>query len=101
MIFAELQPERDDVEFHGELAAFLAGRFPGTRAGLQCDSWVWICDGKTKVAVDTFTSRHHQIKAAAAGSLVEQVILALAEKYPLERFSPPLLEEHEEAPDDS
>lgn len=95
MIFAELKYPGHYAEFHDELESFLLRRFSYVESGLQSDSYFWIFDGNEKVALDTFTSMKHQVKCAAAGPLVRNVIIVLYEKYELELYDPPELEGHE------
>lgn len=95
MIFAELQYDQPYSEVHEPLVALLGRHFPKVRAGLQSDSWVWVLDNDQKVTIDTFTSRHHQVKSTERSSLVNQVIAVLAPQYRLRLLDPPEFEAHE------
>jgi hypothetical protein len=104
MIFAEMEYAKeyaklygDLVEFHTELVEFIKSEFSDIKYGLQSDSWIWIFDGSTKVAIDTFSSMKHQVKCDSAGSLLlKKVIESLSAKYVLNVYSEPELEAHEE-----
>lgn len=96
MIFAELQYEGHYDGLHAQLLAFLASHFEQLESGHQSDSYIWILDGGEKVAVDTFTSMKHQVKSAAPGKHVQDVIRALQLRYPLDLYDPPLPEAHED-----
>ena len=95
MIFAELRYPQHYADVHTELHACLAAAFAQVEQGLQGDSYVWVLEGDQRVAVDTFTSLQHQVKAAAAGPLVQRVMAVLERRYALQRFDPPLPEGHE------
>jgi hypothetical protein len=95
MIFAELQYGQSYSEVHESLVALLGHHFPNVRSGLQTDSWVWVLDNGHKVAVDTFTSMHHQVKSTGPSSLVNQVLAVLESKYQLLLLDPPEFEAHE------
>jgi hypothetical protein len=95
MIFAELQYPQQYSEVHAELQACLASGFSRVEDGLQSDSWVWVREGKERVTVDTFTSMQHQVKAAQPSPLVQQVLEVLERRFRLQRFDPPLPEDHE------
>lgn len=97
MIFAEMEYPGDYWDFHAELKTFLAAHFQEVQSGLQSDSWFWIFDGGEKVALDTFTSRNHQIKSASPGPHVQQVIATLSGRYHLNIYPEPELEGHEDA----
>lgn len=95
MIFAELQVPQPCSDIHAELHTCLAEVFPRVEHGLQGDSWLWVWEGDERVAVDTFTSMQHQVKAPKATPLLRRVLEVLARRYRLQRFDPPLLEGHE------
>lgn len=96
MIFAELEYPQAYEEIHDALTAYVAEHFAHCEAGLQCDSWVWIFDADEKVAIDTFTAMKHQVKAAAPGPLVQQVIAVLQRRYTVKVFAVPEVEGHED-----
>lgn len=96
MIFAEMEYLDDYWDFHNELKEYLSSHFEHVDSGLQCDSWFWIFDGEQKVAVDTFSSRKHQVKAIAPSPLVQQVIKALQLQYKVRVYPEPELEGHED-----
>ena len=98
MIFAELAYDESYGEVHDALVAHLAAFFPGIQSGLQGDSWIWVVEDGQKVAVDTFTAMHHQVKAAQAGPLVQRVIEALSRQFTVRTIEPPEPEAHEDAP---
>jgi hypothetical protein len=95
MIFAELQYDSCYSEVHALLVALLAANFSNLQSGLQGDSWVWVTEGEHKVAIDSFTAMHHQVKSAAHSALVDQVIEVLGRQYKLRIFNPPEFEVHE------
>lgn len=65
MIFAEMDYPDEYWDFHDELKTHVASHFDRWESGLQSDSWFWIFDADQKVAIDTFSSMKHQVKAAA------------------------------------
>lgn len=82
MTFAELRYESHYSEMHHELVEALSAEFPDVQSGLQGDSWIWVVEGGEKVAVDTFSSMKHEVKADAADStLAKKVIQTLSRKY--------------------
>ena len=93
MIFAEMDYPGEYWDVHEELKQYLSVRFAQLDSGMQSDSWFWIYDGDQKVAVDTFTSMKHQVKAARRCPLVQRVIDVLGEKYKLKVYPEPELEE--------
>ena len=95
MIFAELQYDQSYYEVHEPLVALLGRHFPNVESGLQGDSYAWVLDNGQKVAVDTFTSMHHQVKSPKPSSLVNQVLAVLARQYQLRILDPPEFEAHE------
>jgi hypothetical protein len=97
MIFAEMDYPADYWDFHEELKGFLSNHFARVESGMQIDSWFWIFDGAEKVAIDTFSSKKHQVKSARAGMHVKQIIDVLRLKYPVRVYPKPELEGHEEA----
>lgn len=96
MIFAEIEYEGHYSEFHPDLLAFVQKNFSPVQSGHQGDSWIWIGEGEEKVAIDTFTSMKHQIKASASGSLVKNVIDILARRYKVKVHERPEPEAHED-----
>ena len=90
MIFAELDLDTPYAELHAPLVALLERHFDRVESGLQGDSWVWVFDGDTKVAIDTFTAMRHQVKADAPGALAARVVAVLRSGYPLVEFDPPV-----------
>ena len=97
MIFADLEYDEHYSEFHAKLVAVIESRFSDVRSGLQGDSWVWIFDGEDKVAVDTFTAMHHQIKCRARNlPLLHSVIDVLSREFCVRRRAEPELESHED-----
>lgn len=96
MIFAELQYPGHYSDHHEDLLDWLAQHFSQVEAGHQGDSWIWILDGGGKVAIDTFTSMKHQVKAAAPGPHVQNVLAALRRNYRLNVYDPPEPEGHED-----
>lgn len=95
MIFAELAYDGTYDDAHDALVALLSARFADVTHGQQGDSWIHVRDGEALVAVDTFTTMRHQVKSAAAGPLVAQVLAALATRYALSLREPPEPEGHE------
>ena len=96
MIFAELEYDQSYYDVHEPLVALLGRHFPNVESGLQGDSYAWVLDDGQKVAVDTFTSMHHQVKSLKPSPLVNQVLAVLAGRYQLRIFDPPEFEAHEE-----
>lgn len=97
MVFAEIQHPEHYAGFHHELRDFLARHFSNVQSGLQGDSWFWILEGGEKVAIDTFTSMKHQVKAAEPGPLVRKVIEALLLQFDVKVYEKPEREGHEDA----
>jgi hypothetical protein len=96
MIFAELVYQNHYSDLHAELLAFVGAHFSIVQAGLQSDSWIWILDGEEKVAIDTFTSRKHQVKSLSSGTHVRHLIDTLRMRYKLKVLEVPQLEGHED-----
>lgn len=96
MIFAEMDYQEEYWDFHSRLDVHLSAYFPHLESGIQGDSWFWIYDGEQKVAIDTFKSMKHQIKASAVGPLVRAVIKVLRLKYRIKVYPEPELEAHED-----
>lgn len=96
MIFAEMEYQEEYWNFHTQLHEHLSAHFQHLKSGIQGDSWFWIYDDGQKVAIDTFTSMKHQIKASVASPLVESVIEALQLKYRVKVYHEPELETHED-----
>jgi hypothetical protein len=96
MIFAELQHDQSYYEVHESLVALLSHHFPSIESGLQGDSYVWVLSNDQKVAVDTFTSMHHEVKSSKPSPLANQVLAVLARQYQLRIIDPPESETHEE-----
>jgi hypothetical protein len=95
MIFAELQYLEHYDDFHPRLEGLLKKHFSHVESGQQGDSWFWILDGEDKVAIDTFTSMKHQIKAAVPGAHVRAVIDALRTAFEVRIYDAPEREGHE------
>ena len=95
MIFAELQYDQPYSDAHSSLVALLGQHFQNLESGLQGYSWIWILADGHKVSVDTFTSMHHQVKAAQPSWLLDHVLAILANQYKLRVVDPPALEGHE------
>ena len=65
--------------------------------GHQGDSWIWIFEGVEKVAIDTFSSMKHELKAEKPSTtLAIKVIDVLSTKYQLVVYSDPEVEPHED-----
>ncbi len=97
MIFAELDYDQHYGELHTPLVELLGSRFQDMEPGLQGDSWIWVFEGGEKVAVDSFSSMKHQVKADASSTgLAEKVIGILSTRYQVNVFTGPELELHEE-----
>lgn len=92
MIFAEINYPGDHWSEHARMVTLIESFFADTQSGLQGDSWIWIMDGRDKVAIDTFSSMKHQVKSYAAGPHVQKVIDALRTKYDVEVFDEPVSE---------
>lgn len=98
MILAELSYPAHYADEHGPLVELLGKHFGALQHGLQGDSWVWIFEGESKVAVDTFSSMKHQVKSNAASlALAQRVITVLATRYTLEAYDEPELEVDDES----
>lgn len=95
MIFAELNYDCSYEEAHDGLEAVLRRNFSAVESGHQGDSWFWVRFGDGKVAIDTFTSMRHQVKAEARGPHVQLVLDLLAQHFPLLIYEPPEPEGHE------
>lgn len=97
MIFAEMEYEQDYWVFHSSLVEFVESHFSNVKSGLQSDSWIWVPDGSSKVAIDTFSSMKHQVKCKDPDSdLIREVIDCLSSQYSLRVYQTPELEAHEE-----
>ena len=84
-------------DFHNELDAFVRSNFTHVQSGIQSDSWICITEGEDEVAIDTFSSMKHQVKAASeTNPLVQRVIDTLLSRYKLRVYPEPELEEHED-----
>jgi len=97
VVFAELIDKRHYSDVHEELRALVNQYFGTVQSGLQGDSWIWIFEGREKVALDTFTSMKHQVKCRTPGPHVERVIEVLRSAYELAVFDGPEREPHEGA----
>lgn len=96
MIVAEMEYEQHYSEFHAELVDFIQTAFIHVEHGLQGDSWIWIFENDQKVAIDTFSSMKHQIKASMGEpTLVNKVLEHLGSTYKLNVYAEPELEGHE------
>ncbi|MDH0892835.1 MULTISPECIES: hypothetical protein [unclassified Pseudomonas] len=95
MIFAEMDYPESYSDFHNELKMHLSGYFQRLESGLQGDSWFWIHEQEGKVAIDTFTSMKHQVKAPSSGPHVQKVIQVLQARYKVKVYAEPLPEGHE------
>lgn len=97
MLYAELTYPEHYSEVHDELVEYLEQRFAQVQSGLQGDSWVWIFEGDDRVAIDTFYSMKHQVKATqGARTLAHRVIAHLAGRYELVVPDPPQPEPDDE-----
>ena len=96
MIYATLNYEGDYSSQHHLLLRHLAANFADVEEGLQSDSWIWVFEGGQKVAVDSFTSMKHEVKAKPADSdLAKKVIEVLEKHYDVTCVEPPEAEAHD------
>lgn len=95
MIFAELNYECSYDEAHDGLKSLLHRHFSSVESGHQGDSWFWVHFDEGKVAIDTFSSMKHQVKAENRGPHVQRVLDLLEQHYPLSICEPPEPEGHE------
>lgn len=95
MIFAELEYDCSYDDAHDDLVAILRKHFVEVESGHQGDSYVWVHDGGTRVAIDTFSSMKHQVKSASPGAHVQRVLDVLGPHYRLCLMEPPAPEGHE------
>ncbi len=91
MIFAEF---KEDPSFD-EMVNHIKTEFKNIQYGQQGDSWIWIWGDSKKVEIDTFTSFSFQVKASETSSRVKEVLKHLQEKYQIEIYKEPILENHE------
>lgn len=96
MVFADVKYPGRYEDIHDDLYMFVESRFEFVEGGLQGDSWIWIWFDDEKVAIDTFSSMTHQVKASRSGKHVEEVIEALKDRFELVIYPKPELEAHEE-----
>ena len=96
MIFADINYKGKCENFHSPILNHIQENFEQVDSGMQGDSWIWIYEGKNKVAIDTFSSMKHQVKTNIKEStLVHKVINVLQEKFDLHVYAQPELEPHE------
>ncbi|MBE7646776.1 hypothetical protein J2Q11_13825 [Tenacibaculum finnmarkense genomovar finnmarkense] len=96
MIFAEINYKGKYEDFHSPILNYIQENFERVNSGIQDDSWIWIYEGKEKVAIDTFSSMSHQVKAdTKENSLVRKVIKILSREFNLFIYPQPELEQHE------
>ena len=96
MIFADLHYKGKYDDFHIPILTHLQEHFIRVDAGLQGDSWIWVFEGKNKVAIDTFSSMTHQVKASSRDNpLIPKVIDVLEQKFDLYLYPVPKLEPHD------
>lgn len=96
MVFADLKYSGRYEDIHHDLVSFIKTRFDRVEGGLQGDSYSWIWIRDDKVAIDSFSSMTHQVKASRPGNHVEKVIEVLREKYALNVYADPEMEPHED-----
>jgi hypothetical protein len=96
VIFADMKYPETYEQFHEELGGFLAAHFPRLQSGLQGESWFWILEDEEKVAIDTFHSMKHQVKAERPGPLVQKVLDVLRARYEVDVYDHPVREPHED-----
>lgn len=89
LVFAQVEYPGEYRDAHAELVAFVKRHFRDVKSGLQSDSWIWIMDGDDKVAIDTFSSRKHQVKSYSSGVHIQDVIDALRIQYEVQVFDKP------------
>ena len=92
MIYADFVEEPD----FDRLVMSLKEHFGSIEYGQQGDAWIWITQNEMKVAIDTFTTMHFQVKAEPASeALAESVLAALQGKFEISILAEPELEPHE------
>ncbi|NND66143.1 MAG: hypothetical protein HKN19_01030 [Halioglobus sp.] len=97
MIFAEFRYDAHYSDMHDEILEVIRANFPRVEHGHQGDSWIWVFDEEHKVAIDSFSSMQHEVKAGAdAAGLAGSVIAVLASHFELQVLSEPELEPHED-----
>ena len=93
MVYAEFTREPD----FGALVELLQIHFDQVSYGRQGDDWIWVEEDDCKVEIDTFWSMQLQIKTASADcTLIKRVLDLIETKFPVQRFSEPSLEPHED-----
>lgn len=93
MIFAELQYDQHYSDVHASLVEFIESKFDRVEHGLQGDSWIWVFNDEERVAIDTFSSMQHQVKAEESNSdFVHKVIDALSTEFQVVVNTPPKFE---------
>ncbi|MEM6823458.1 MAG: hypothetical protein AAF558_16135 [Verrucomicrobiota bacterium] len=96
MIFARLEYIGDYTDKDERILCCLEKEFKGVEHGYQSDSWIWITEGKEKVAVDSFSSMKHEVKCSIqGGSLVPKVIEVLKREFHVIVYDEPKFESHE------
>jgi hypothetical protein len=96
MIFAQMDYPDEYWDFHEELKSYVSNHFDRLDSGLQSDSWLWVFEEDQKVAIDTFSSMKHQVKASTPSPLVQKVIDVLKLKYTVKVYEQPEYEPHED-----
>jgi hypothetical protein len=97
MIHGEIIHKEHYSDFYPKLHSVIKNSFGHVESGLQGDAWIWILDGKEKVALDTFSSMKFQIKSdKKAGSLLEAVIELIQKEFQLYLYDEPVIEGHED-----
>jgi len=97
VIYAELRYEQHYSDMHDPILEVICTRFSKVEHGHQGDSWIWVFDGEAKVAIDSFSSMQHQVKASAdAAQLAHAVIAVLSSHFELHVLPEPELEPHED-----
>ena len=89
MIFARLIYNEHYDEYHRAVVSCLKQKFPDLQEGHQCDSWVWIIQGKEKIEVDTFYAMRHEVRARQDSQLLRSVIAQLQTQFDVEVLDSP------------
>lgn len=87
--FAAIEHSKSYYDFFEELLLHIKGRFACVESGVQGDAWIWIKQDGQFVAVDTFTAMHFEIKSDSENELLQAVIAAIQEKYPVRIYEVP------------
>lgn len=97
MLYAELRYDQHYSDMHDPILAVVQARFDNVEHGHQGDSWIWIHRNGQKVAIDTFSSMLHEVKAdAASAELAADVIEVLSVRFEVRVLPEPELEPHED-----